>query len=271
MVQTNYISKSGIFFSCTEKQYMNAENTVPEHALVHIFTGSMTITDADKTYTVNENDTIILNKHLIAKFTKYPAATEQFKSVTILFPQPFLQNFYALNKPGENIKLLWQVKFLQKHSFLQSLFDSILPYYDLHGEELPQNLTAIKLNEAITILRNIDANVDCLLTNFAQPGKIDLAEFMLKNYSFNIPINRFAYLTGRSLASFKRDFQKIFNEPPQKWLLQKRLKQSHYLMTDKYQKPSDVYLEVGFENFSHFSNSFKQYFGYTPSSLAVNR
>lgn len=271
MVTTNFISKSDIFFSCTEKQYMNVENTVPEHALVHVFSGSMTITDADTTYTVNENETIILNKHLIAKFTKHPAVDEQFKSVTILFSQAFLQKYYASIKLNPINKNLWPVKFLQKHSLLHSLFDSILPYYELHGEELPQNLTEIKLSEAITILRAIDTSIDCVLANFAGPGKIDLTEFMIKNYSFNIPIDRFAYLTGRSLASFKRDFQKSFNEPPQRWLLKKRLKQAHYLLTNKYQKPSDVYLEVGFENFSHFSTSFKQHFGYTPSSIAMSR
>jgi AraC-like DNA-binding protein len=30
-----------------------------------------------------------------------------------------------------------------------------------------------------------------------------------------------------------------------------------------------VYLEVGFENLSHFSTAFKQEFGYTASSLAT--
>jgi AraC-like DNA-binding protein len=42
-------------------------------------------------------------------------------------------------------------------------------------------------------------------------------------------------------------------------------------MSEKLQKPSDVYLEVGFENLSHFSNSFRQQFGYSPSSLLVSR
>ncbi|PWT74573.1 MAG: AraC family transcriptional regulator, partial [Bacteroidetes bacterium] len=104
-----------------------------------------------------------------------------------------------------------------------------------------------------------------------EPGKIDIAEFMLKNYTFNIAIERFAYLTGRSLATFKRDFQKAFNMPPQKWLLEKRLKQAHFLIAEKNCKPSDIYLEVGFENLSHFSNSFKQHFGYSPSSVTVSR
>jgi hypothetical protein len=42
--------------------------------------------------------------------------------------------------------------------------------------------------------------------DFADPGKTDLREFMLCNYMFNIPINKFAELTGRSLSTFQRDF-----------------------------------------------------------------
>ncbi|MGC3978445.1 MAG: AraC family transcriptional regulator [Paludibacteraceae bacterium] len=150
------------------------------------------------------------------------------------------------------------------------MFDSILPYYKLHGENLPIHLTDIKLEEAITIIPTVDMDADSILANFSEQGKIDLADFMQKNYSFNIPLERFAYLTGRSLATFKRDFQKSFNISPQKWLLETRLKHAHYLISEKHRKPSDVYLEVGFENLSHFSNAFKLYFGCTPSKVLLS-
>jgi AraC-like DNA-binding protein len=38
---------------------------------------------------------------------------------------------------------------------------------------------------------------------------------------------------------------------------------------NKNQKPSDVYLEVGFEDLSHFSFVFKKEFGKTPSEVAT--
>jgi transcriptional regulator GlxA family with amidase domain len=150
------------------------------------------------------------------------------------------------------------------------VFNSILPYYELHGNRLPEHLIEMKLGEAIAILQEIDKEVDHLLANFSERGKIDLADFMQKNYSFNIPLERFAHLTGRSLATFKRDFRKVFNTSPQKWLLETRLNRAHYLISKKNKKLSEVYSEVGFQNFSHFSDSFKQYFGYTPSSVAVS-
>lgn len=122
----------------------------------------------------------------------------------------------------------------------------------------------------MTILQKVDKRANNILANFAERDKIDLADFMQKNYSFNIPLERFAYLTGRSLAIFKRDFQKTFNSTAQKWLLETRLKQAYYLIAEKNKKPSEVYLEVGFENLPHFSRSFKQHFGYSPSGLVAS-
>jgi AraC-like DNA-binding protein len=59
----------------------------------------------------------------------------------------------------------------------------------------------------------------------------------------------------------------LFETTPEKWLQHKRLEQAHYLITQKEQRPSEVYLEVGFENLSHFSYAFKKEFGLTPTEL----
>jgi AraC-like DNA-binding protein len=133
---------------------------------------------------------------------------------------------------------------------------------------LPEDITSLKIKEAISILRTIDKGIDNVLANFEEPGKIDLADYMEKNFMFNLPLEKFGYLTGRSLTTFKRDFSKTFNVTPQRWLTQKRLELAHYQLLEKKKKTIDVCYEVGFENLSHFSYSFKNQFGYTPSELA---
>lgn len=268
MPYINYISKSDIFFSCTEKEQRSHENTVAEHALVYLHSGSMTVTDQNGAYKIQEGETVLFPRNMLAKFVKHPPEMTEFKSISILFSQPFLQRYYSVNPANENIKPGWEARRIEKHPLLTSLFNSILPYYDLHGESLPAPLSDIKLQEAIAILRTVDPGADHILANFSEQGKIDLPEFMLKSFAFNIPLERFARLTGRSLATFKRDFQKAFHTTPQKWLLETRLKQAHYLISEMNKKPSDAYLEAGFENLSHFSTAFKKHFGYTPSGLA---
>jgi AraC-like DNA-binding protein len=93
---------------------------------------------------------------------------------------------------------------------------------------------------------------------------------MNRNFRFNVSLERFAFMTGRSLSSFKRDFAKIFKTNPGNWLKKKRLDEAYFQINKQHQKPSDVYLEVGFEDLSHFSYSFKKEFGLAPSELIQN-
>ncbi|WP_317194019.1 helix-turn-helix transcriptional regulator [Chryseobacterium sp. KMC2] len=68
-----------------------------------------------------------------------------------------------------------------------------------------------------------------MLFDFGTPGRLDLEEFMQKNDKFNVNLERFAFLTGRSLSAFKRDFKKIFNETPNRWLIKRRLQEALFL------------------------------------------
>jgi len=82
---------------------------------------------------------------------------------------------------------------------------------------------------------------------------------------YNLPVEKFAQLTGRSLAGFKRDFQKIFDMSPRHWLQQKRLSEAMHLIEKKRKKPSAIYLDLGFESLAHFSASFKKKYGKAPT------
>lgn len=83
----------------------------------------------------------------------------------------------------------------------------------------------------------------------------------------NITLEKFAEMSGRSLSTFNRDFRKIFQMSPHKWIKQKRLELARKLLISTSKKASDVYLEVGFEDLAHFSRSFKSYFGLNPSEV----
>ena len=81
---------------------------------------------------------------------------------------------------------------------------------------------------------------------------------MEANFREDLTLEEFASYTGRSLATFKRDFAKISPLTPEKWLLEKRLDYAHRLLTEDHRKISDVYLEAGFRNRSHFSTAFQE-------------
>jgi AraC-like DNA-binding protein len=157
----------------------------------------------------------------------------------------------------------------QDHPLLQSCLASLIPYFEI--KDLPEDIASLKITEAISILRANAPDIDHVLANFEEPGKIDLASYMERNFMFNLPLEKFGYLTGRSLTTFKRDFSKVFDPTPQRWLTQKRLELAHYQLMEKKKKPVDICYEVGFENLSHFSYAFKKHFGYPPTDLTTQQ
>ena len=233
--------------------------------LVWFISGETKIVQADATYYFKKGDIFLIPRNQLATIINYPKDAQPHKTVVMHLSTSRLRDYYA--KLHVKPKTLSTQKILcyNNHPLLESCLSSLIPYFDM--KDLPEEIASLKITEAISILRTIDKEIDNVLANFEEPGKIDLADYMEKNFMFNLPLKKFGYLTGRSLTTFKRDFQKVFNTTPQKWLTQKRLELAHYQFVEKKKKPVDVCYEVGFENLSHFSYAFKKHFGYAPTAL----
>lgn len=130
---------------------------------------------------------------------------------------------------------------------------------------MTDELGLLKVKEGVKLMLLAVPELRNFLFDFSEPYKIDLQRFMLSNFYFNVPVEKFAQLTGRSLSGFKRDFQKTFGMPPRKWLQDKRLNEARHLIENKNKRPSSIYLELGFESLSHFSNAFRKKFGKAPT------
>src|ERR1051326_3596015 len=87
---------------------------------------------------------------------------------------------------------------------------------------------------------------------------------MEANFCFNLSLEEYAKLCHRSLSSFKREFQTLFEESPGKWLLQRRLEYSAKLLRDSPMNVTEMAFESDFEDVSHFSRVFKERFNVPP-------
>jgi len=263
------VSKANIFLTCTEEKYYNSELIVERNTLIRMLSGEMKIILPDITYIISAGDTMFFPRNELAKVIKTPKDGKPYKSVAIYFSTEAMQQYFLQHaihtkqyqsKPG--------IKVMEKHPLLDSLFNSLLPYFDMKNE-LPADIADGKVNEAISILKSIDEELFNAIANLEEPGKINLTEFMEKNFMFNMPIEKFGYLTGRALSTFKRDFKKAFNTTPQRWLTEKRLGLAYHQINDLNKKPVDVCYEAGFENLSHFSYAFKKQYGVNPTTLVT--
>jgi AraC-like DNA-binding protein len=245
-----------VVLSCLSEKYLKNEVMLDDHCFVRIISGEVKIVLSNTSQLFGPGDTILFPRRQLSTVIQYPKDNKAYKCVLILLKTARLKNYYSHNPAHVSVKRSPAVKSYEKHPLIESYFSSLIPYFELQ-DELPEKLLDLKIEEALTIIRTIDDRVDSFLSDFSEPGKMDLVDFMEQNYMFNMPLDKFSYLTGRSLTTFKRDFSRIYCTTPQRWLTDKRLKLAYYLLSQKKQKPVEVYREVGFENLSHFSYAFK--------------
>lgn len=259
-------TKPKILYSCYFARSREGEHFIPEHVFSYQVSGEMIASDSKNTYHSKPGDFRLSKRNHLAKFIKIPPEGGEFKSISLFLDQEILREVSSeyditIQKKVHSPSMVP----LAPDPLYKSFIESLISYLEVEQEN-NEALFKLKIKEAIHLLIKVNPELKDILFDFNEPGKIDLEAFMNKNFHFNVHLNRFAYLTGRSLATFKRDFQKVFQDTPGKWLLNKRLQEAYYLIKQG-NPPSEVYIGVGFEDLSHFSFSFKKKFGVVPSSL----
>ena len=254
-----------VLYSCSTNIKRESEKFLSQHAFTHIFDGSLVIDTGTSKETYQAGDTLLVKRNQLVRSVKYPGASGQMRSITVFFSQERLRDFALTDaSTAVNPYVGNSIVSLRRDPLYAAYATSLVPYESNVSQSLDA-ITALKMHEAVLLVLQLDPASKAMLFDFSEPGKIDLEAYMQQHFAFNVELKRFAYLTGRSIATFKRDFEKVFHTSPSRWLLQKRLEEAHYLIKEKGRKPSDVYLEVGFEDLSHFSFAFKKTYGVAPS------
>ncbi|MBV7532098.1 AraC family transcriptional regulator [Chitinophaga sp. sic0106] len=261
-------NKGKILYNCYFNRSTEGEQFIQEHVFTMQVSGTLTINDGKKTFVMKEGDFRLSRRNKLAKFVKDMGPAGDFRSISVYLDQELLRKI-SQEKGFTHIHpspVTDAVIVLKDNPLYKSYMDSLLVYLQMPPQE-QQAIMDLKVREAVLLLLQVNPEVKEMLFDFSEPGKIDLENFMAKNFRFNVSMGRFAYLTGRSLSTFKRDFEKVFHTTPSKWLLDKRLEEAHFQIANKGRTPSDVYLEVGFEDLSHFSYAFKNKYAVNPSAL----
>ena len=261
----NGISDVFVFSINTQKK-KESDRFLSESILVLQISGQLTLETNIEKKVLKSGDILLVRKNQIIKVTKAPIDNEYQKAIILILKDDILRNYVLENQTDTIKKYKGQSNIpIPGDTFFKGFFNSLIPYTQSKNK-ISNKLRIIKVKEAIELLMLTNKNFENFLFDFSEPHKINLEKFMILNYKFNVPIENFAKLTGRSLACFKRDFQKLFGISPRQWLQNKRLTEAHYQIENN-KKPSSIYLELGFESLSHFSYTFKKKFGYTPSEL----
>jgi AraC-like DNA-binding protein len=245
---------------------ISREEFIAEHLFFYLSKGTLSGYYGGKDYTLAAGEYGIIRKNRLGRENE-SKEKDKVEKVIFVFDEPFLKTFQEKHKITATKSKLAEPFFrLPDNELIPNFIHSLLPYYDAEGK-MNNAFFDVKREELLLILLQLQPELSDVFFDYGIPAKIDLEEFMNRNYRFSVSMRRLAYMTGRSISAFKRDFKEIFNDTPNHWLVQKRLQEAHFLMEKQAKKPSEIYFDLGFKDLSHFSFAFKKQFGLAPTEL----
>jgi len=235
--------------------------------ITYVISGRKDWTAIDKTYTIEKGEALFINKGVYN--------TKQYFEVdycVMLFfiTDDFIRRFVKNNgdllrnqKTDINNNQIFQI---DVGDSLNSLFLSVFNYLN-QGSKIPKDLVEMKFNELLFNIALNPSNKDLInfFSSLKQVEKTNLNNVMMKNFHSDLKLEEYARLCGRSLSTFKRDFQSHFKETPGKWLNNKRLVYAKTLLENPDLNINDVCFESGFKNASHFNSAFKDKYKSPPN------
>jgi len=261
------INYSGIFVSCFAQHDTKTIESIPNHSLNYVCSGEQVIETGNDRLVVESGEAVFVKRNHKTKIFKTGKDGEPYKGISLVLDRSVLRNFYKeLDKSSIPKGIDDNVFKIGRRADTKSLFDSLTPYFD-ENLKPTEAVAHLKSLEGIYALLNTSEQFYRILFDFADPWKIDLLEFLEDNYRDDLNMEDIARYTGRSLATFKRDFKKISSLSPQKWLIKRRLEAAYLLLQEPGKKVQEIYLEVGFKNPSHFSKAFKTQYGIAPTEI----
>ncbi len=273
MEELKVLDYSNVFIASYFTDDRECAHPNSEHTLIYLCSGELEIIDNGKKTILYPGDCAFMrrdNRMLLQKRVKDGAP---YHSIVLKFNRKFLREFFStLDKnslPEQARRNKESLTVLPAHRpDIKSLFESVIPYFE-SGTKPADALLQLKMTEGLYVLLHTDKNLYASLFDFADPWKIDLMDFMNENYMHELSMEEMASYTGRSLASFKRDFKKVSELSPLKWIINRRLEAAYDLIKQGQTSVTDICYKVGFKNLSHFSKVFKLKYGMSPTAISV--
>lgn len=269
MERLDVLDCSNVFIASYFTDNRDCAHCNREHTLIYIHSGELEITERNRRTILRRGDCAFMRRDNRMWLQKRVKDGKPYRSIVLKFSRSFLREFYqGLNRkdiPAEAGRDKTSLRLLPSdRPDLRGLFESVIPYFD-SGIRPSDEILRLKMTEGIYAILNTDINLYSSLFDFVDPWKIDIMEFMEKNYMNELSMTEMAYYTGRSLSTFKRDFKQYSDLTPRKWLIQRRLQAAREIISKGGGKISEICYDVGFKNLSHFSKAYKEAFGTSPA------
>jgi len=243
-----------------------------EHTLVFTISGTKLLHLSDHVLSIGPGSVVLLKRGIYV-MAEYLERSKDFEALMLFLPIKAVREFvlrHKLELPGGKQDVFYVVA--PAGELLAGFRDQYRAYF---GKQLPdmEQLLSVKVQELLLLLLATEQRAAILtfLSALLQEEPEDLA-FIVQTHLFQpLTLEELASLSNRSLATFKRDFQRHFHTAPRQWINRKRLEHAQMLLRTTDQSVTLIALTCGFESASHFIRLFRRSFGVTPLMKRAER
>ncbi len=160
-----------------------------------------------------------------------------------------------------------------KSNVLMSKYIESLMFYFENPKLVSEGLAILKMREIILLLLNTKDSSAILniMSNLFSTKIFNFKEVIESHIFSPLSIPDLAQLTHKSLASFKREFRKIYQDSPSNYIKNKRLEKAASLLSISNDSITSIAVDCLFNDVAHFSNSFKAKYNLSPSKYRMSQ
>jgi len=194
---------------------------------------------------------------------------EAWCAMAFFIPDYFLKQLIEENKsslplPNMSESSIDHVLPLDVSEISRSFFFSMMPYFN-QTPPPPEILIELKFKELVlSLLTKENKKLASYLFSLYNDKHPSMMAVMQNNFTFHLSVTEYANLACKSVPTFKREFKRIFNDTPAKWVMKKRLSKASELLENTTLSVGEITNQCGFENQTHFSRLFKEKTGMSP-------
>ena len=257
-----------IMGSCIYSEVKADSMYLQDHLILFVQEGVYKVRFGNQEYVVRKNEMILLQKAIVIDYEKCGETDSGVLDYMMFFlKDEMLNEFIKMSNLKHSYPApLVPVTVTPVNDRLKSYIASLKPYFK-EPEKIEDELVKIKLLELLFDILDADEKLLCQFLQLRRKDPSSIVEVVEKNLMNPVSLNDLAYLSGRSLSTFKREFQAIYNEPTFQWIRNHRLEKAKELLTHSGLSVTDVCFATGFENTTHFSKVFKKKYGMSPSAV----
>ncbi|WP_093197389.1 helix-turn-helix transcriptional regulator [Siphonobacter aquaeclarae] len=235
--------------------------TSTHHAISFLFDGEKTVCFADETKQLAGQEAILFPAGNCLMTERRPQRGA-YRSVVLFFDDTLLAGFLAKHASVSGSERASGFIFGQDPFILHFAASLRL----LHNQPSEEALLFLKVEEILTYLTlRFSGSFPAFLHGIARRSAEGTFRRIVESNSFNrLSLDELAFLCHMSVSTFKRRFESVYGMGPSRWFHAQRMKQAAILLRHGSARPSDIHLELGYENLSSFIQAFKKEFGVTP-------